>query len=297
MFKANGYTVKFDGFTALYEESKDTDDEEGGALPKLTAGEKLKVKDLSGNQHFTQPPPRYTEASLIKTFEENGIGRPSTYAPTIATILDRHYVERDAKQLKPTSLGVAITELMKDHFEQIVDTKFTAKMEGNLDKIEEGSADWVAILQKFYGDFDKMLGKAEADMEGKRVKIPDEPTDVICEHCGKNMVIKIGPYGKFLGCSGFPQCKNTKRIVNEAGGCCPNCGSRMLAKKSKKGKPFFGCENYKDCNYMTWDTPIADICPDCGKTLFKKAGKAGQVYCAKEGCGYVRPSEDERTEK
>ena len=297
LFKANGYTVKFDGFTALYEESKDTDDEEGGALPKLTTGEKLKVKELSGNQHFTQPPPRYTEASLIKTFEENGIGRPSTYAPTIATILDRHYVEREAKQLKPTALGIAITELMKDHFEQIVDTKFTAKMEGNLDKIEEGSADWVAILQKFYGDFDKMLGKAETNMEGKRVKIPDEPTDVVCELCGKNMVIKIGPYGKFLGCSGFPECKNTKRIVNEAGGSCPNCGGKMLAKKSKKGKPFFGCENYKECNYMTWDTPIADICPDCGKTLFKKAGKAGQVYCAAEGCGYVRPAEEESTEK
>ncbi len=297
LFKANGYTVKFDGFTALYEESKDTDDEEGGALPKLAAGEKLKVKELSGNQHFTQPPPRYTEASLIKTFEENGIGRPSTYAPTIATILDRHYVEREAKQLKPTALGIAITELMADHFEQIVDTKFTAKMESNLDKIEEGSADWVAILQKFYGDFDKMLGKAETNMEGKRVKIPDEPTDVVCELCGKNMVIKIGPYGKFLGCSGFPECKNTKRIVNEAGGSCPNCGGKMLAKKSKKGKPFFGCENYKDCNYMTWDTPIADICPDCGKTLFKKAGKAGQVYCAAEGCGYVKPAEEESTEK
>ncbi len=297
LFKANGYTVKFDGFTALYEESKDTDDEEGGALPKLAAGEKLKVKELSGNQHFTQPPPRYTEASLIKAFEENGIGRPSTYAPTIATILDRHYVEREAKQLKPTALGIAITELMADHFEQIVDTKFTAKMESNLDKIEEGSADWVAILQKFYGDFDKMLDKAETNMEGKRVKIPDEPTDVVCELCGKNMVIKIGPYGKFLGCSGFPECKNTKRIVNEAGGSCPNCGGKMLAKKSKKGKPFFGCENYKDCNYMTWDTPIADICPDCGKTLFKKAGKAGQVYCAAEGCGYVRPAEEESTEK
>ena len=150
----------------------------------------------------------------------------------------------------------------------------------------------IIIAEHNVGDFDKMLGKAETDMEGKRVKIPDEPTDVICEHCGKNMVIKIGPYGKFLGCSGFPECKNTKRIVNEASGTCPNCGGKMLSKKSKKGKPFFGCENYKDCNYMTWDTPIADICPDCGKTLFKKAGKAGQVYCAAEGCGYVRPAEE-----
>ena len=289
LFKANGYTVKFDGFTALYEESKDSEEEEDGALPGLTVGEKLKVKELSGNQHFTQPPPRYTEASLIKALEENGIGRPSTYAPTIATILDRHYVERDGKQLKATSLGTVITDLMIDHFEKIVDAKFTAQMETDLDKIEAGKANWVDVLKKFYGGFDKMLVKAEKDLEGKRVKIPDEPTDMVCEKCGKPMVIKIGPYGKFLACSGFPQCKFTKRIVNEAGGNCPVCGSKMLAKKSKKGKPFFGCENYKDCNYMTWDTPIPDICPQCGATLFKKAGKTGQVYCAKEGCGYVRP--------
>ena len=296
LFKANGYTVKFDGFTVLYEESKDTDEEEGGALPKLTVGEKLKVKELTGNQHFTQPPPRYTEASLIKALEENGIGRPSTYAPTIATILDRHYVEREAKQLKPTALGMVITDLMKGHFERIVDAKFTAQMEDDLDKIEAGKADWVDVLKKFYSGFDKMLQKAEKDMEGKRVKIPDEPTDVICEKCGKPMVIKIGPYGKFLGCSGFPECKFTKRIVNEAGGNCPKCGAKMLAKKSKKGKPFFGCENYKDCNYMTWDTPIPDLCPKCGSTMFKKAGKSGQVYCAKDGCGYVRPAEDEPQE-
>lgn len=289
LFKANGYTVKFDGFTALYEESRDNDEEEGGALPKLTVGEQLKLKELAGNQHFTQPPPRFTEASLIKALEENGIGRPSTYAPTIATILDRHYVEREAKQLKPTSLGIVITELMTEHFQRIVDAKFTAQMESELDRIEDGRAEWVDVLKSFYGGFDKMLTKAEKDMEGKRVKIPDEPTDIVCEKCGKPMVIKIGPYGKFLGCSGFPECKFTKKIVNEAGGHCPVCGGKMLAKKSKKGKPFFGCENYKDCNYMTWDTPIADICPKCGTTLFKKAGKNGQVYCAKEGCGYVRP--------
>ncbi len=292
LFKANGYNVKFDGFTKLYEESKDSDEEEGGALPKLTVGEKLRVKEISGNQHFTQPPARYTEASLIKALEENGIGRPSTYAPTIATILERHYVEREGKQLIPTSLGIVITELMKGHFERIVDAKFTAQMETELDRIESGDANWVSVLENFYSGFDKMLVKAEKDMEGKRVKIPDVPTDVICEKCGKPMVIKIGPYGKFLGCSGFPECKFTKRIVNETGGNCPKCGAKMLAKKSKKGKPFFGCENYKDCNFMTWDTPIPDICPQCGSTMFKKVGKAGQVYCAKEGCGYVRPEEE-----
>ena len=196
--------------------------------------------------------------------------------------------------MKPTSLGIVITDLMKGHFERIVDAKFTAQMESDLDKIEAGKADWVDVLGKFYTGFDKMLTKAEKDMEGKRVKIPDEPTDIICDKCGKPMVIKIGPYGKFLGCSGFPECKNTKRIVNETGGLCPHCGGKMLAKKSKKGKPFFGCENYKDCNFMTWDTPLEDKCPKCGSTLFKKVGKQGQVYCAKDGCGYVRPADEDK---
>ncbi|MGN0596134.1 MAG: type I DNA topoisomerase [Ruminiclostridium sp.] len=292
MFKANGYTVKFDGFTRLYEESAEDDSEEGGALPKITEGEILKVKELSGNQHFTQPPPRYTEASLIKALEENGIGRPSTYAPTITTILDRHYVEREQKQLKPTPLGDVITELLKEHFQHIVDTKFTAKMENDLDKVEEGKEEWVDVLKSFYGDFSKTLDKAEQDMDGKRVKVPDEPTDIDCELCGRKMVIKIGPYGKFLGCSGFPECKNTKKIVNETQGSCPICGKKMLAKKSKKGKPFFGCENFKECNFMTWDTPIAETCPQCGSTMFKKAGKKGKIYCAKPGCGYEQEAAD-----
>lgn len=290
-FKSNGYTVKFDGFTRLYTEAAEGDEENGGALPKLTTGETLTVKELAGNQHFTQPPPRYNEASLIKALEENGIGRPSTYAPTISTILDRHYVEFEQKQLKPTPLGDTITVLLEDHFRHIVDVKFTAKMESDLDKIEEGKEEWVDVLKEFYADFSKTLTQAEKDLDGKRVKVPDEPTDIVCEQCGKPMVIKIGPYGKFLGCSGFPECKNTKRIVNETGGLCPKCGAKMLAKKSKKGKPFFGCENYKDCNYMTWDTPIPETCPQCGKTLFKKAGKKGKIYCAGEGCDFEREPE------
>lgn len=292
-FKANGYTVKFDGFTKLYTETSEGDEESSGALPKLTEGETLKIEEIAGNQHFTQPPPRYNEASLIKALEENGIGRPSTYAPTISTILDRHYVEFEQKQLKPTPLGDTITLLLDDHFKHIVDVKFTAKMESDLDKIEEGKEEWVDVLREFYADFSKTLTKAEKDLDGKRVKVPDEPTDLVCEECGKPMVIKIGPYGKFLGCSGFPECKNTKKIVNETGGLCPKCGGKMLAKKSKKGKPFFGCENYKDCNYMTWDTPISDTCPKCGKTLFKKAGKNGKVYCAGEECGYEKVTEQE----
>ena len=290
LFKASGYAVKFDGFTKLYEETKDGDAEQGGALPAITKGEKLKAKEVTGNQHFTQPPARYNEASLIKELEENGIGRPSTYAPTISTILDRHYVERESgNQLKPTSLGEVITELLKDHFDSIVDVKFTAKLETELDNIEKGSLDWVEMLRRFYTRFAKTLEKAETDMEGKRVKVPDEPTDIVCEECGKNMVIKIGPYGKFLGCSGFPECKFTKKIVTETKGSCPNCGKKMLAKKSKKGKPFYGCENYQTCNFMTWDLPIEEKCPQCGKTLFKKTGKLGKIYCAKEGCGYERP--------
>ena len=286
LFKASGFTVKFDGFTKLYEESSDNSDEEGGALPKLTKDEKLTVVSVAGNQHFTQPPPRYNEASLIKAMEEFGIGRPSTYAPTISTILDHHYVEREQKQLKPTALGIVVTELLSEHFEHIVDTKFTEKMERELDEIEEGKIEWVKVLDKFYKDFAKTLEQAEHDMEGKRVKVPNEMTDIICEQCGKHMMIKIGPYGKFLGCEGFPECKNTKKIVNETGGKCPKCGARMLAKKSRKGKPFFGCENYQECGYMTWDTPVADICPKCGSTLFKKVGKKGKLYCAKEGCVY-----------
>ncbi|MBQ8171974.1 MAG: type I DNA topoisomerase [Oscillospiraceae bacterium] len=290
LFKASGYSVKFDGFTKLYVDSGAAESEQGGALPVITKGEKLKAKEVKGNQHFTQPPARYNEASLIKELEENGIGRPSTYAPTISTILDRHYVERESgNQLKPTSLGEVIIELLKGHFDNIVDVKFTAKMETELDNIEKGSIEWVQVLKSFYGRFAKTLEKAEADMEGKRVKVPDEPTDIVCEECGKNMVIKIGPYGKFLGCSGFPECKFTKKIVTETKGNCPVCGKKMLAKKSKKGKPFFGCENFQTCNFMTWDQPIEEKCPECGVTLFKKTGKLGKIYCAKEGCTYERP--------
>lgn len=293
LFKASGYSVRFDGFTKLYEETKD-DEEQSGALPVITQGETLKCNEITGNQHFTQPPARYNEASLIKALEENGIGRPSTYAPTISTILDRHYVERETgNQLKPTSLGEVITGLLKDKFNNIVDVKFTAKMETELDDIEKGGKDWVKTLDKFYKGFAKSLEQAEQDMEGKHLKVPDEPTDIVCEQCGKPMVIKIGPYGKFLGCSGFPECKFTKKIVTETKGLCPKCGAKMLLKKSKKGKPFYGCENYKDCNFMTWDMPLEEKCPDCGSSLFKKTGRMGKIYCAKEGCGYERPIDKE----
>lgn len=287
-FKASGYSVKFEGFTVLYEETKDADAEDNKVLPPLEQGDLLKVKSLDGNQHFTQPPARYSEATLIKALEENGIGRPSTYAPTITTILSRLYVERDGKQLRPTALGEVITELMKEHFKHIVDAKFTAKMETDLDRVEHGDCDWVSMLHGFYDDFEKTLSKAEVAMEGKRIKVPDEETDVVCELCGKKMVIKIGRFGKFLACPGFPECRNTKKIVQETKGTCPLCGKKIVLKKSKKGRSFYGCDNYPNCNFMTWSTPVEDTCPKCGCTLFKKGGRSGKLVCEKPGCGFER---------
>lgn len=288
IFRASGYSVKFDGFTVLYVESADSAEENKKMLPPLAEKDKLKLKSIGGNQHFTQPPARYTEASLIKALEENGIGRPSTYAPTITTITARQYVEHEGKQLKPTNLGEVITELMKEHFKNIVDARFTAKMESDLDEVEQGEKDWVAALHEFYDDFSKTLEKAETAMEGKRVKVPDEETDVVCELCGRKMVIKYSRYGKFLACPGFPECKNTKKIVTETEGSCPLCGKKMLLKKSKKGRSFYGCEGYPDCNFMTWNVPSNEKCPQCGSSLFVKGGKSGKLVCEKPDCGYER---------
>lgn len=288
VFRSSGYSVKFDGFTVLYEETKDDEEEDNKILPEINNGDIVNVKELKGNQHFTQPPARYTEASLIKTLEENGIGRPSTYAPIITTIISRYYVERDGKQLKPTQLGEVVTDLMKDHFKKIVDAKFTANMETTLDEVEKGKTNWVETLDKFYKDFEKTLKKAETDMEGKRVKVPDETTDLICEKCGKPMVIKIGRFGRFIACSGFPDCKNTKKIVQETKGICPICGQKIVLKKSKKGRSFYGCDNYPECNFMTWYPPTEEKCPKCNSTLFKKGGKSAKLMCLKPDCGYEK---------
>lgn len=288
IFRASGYSVKFDGFTVLYVESADSESENKKMLPPLSENDKLKLRSIAGNQHFTQPPARFTEASLIKALEENGIGRPSTYAPTITTITARQYVEHEGKQLKPTNLGEVITELMKEHFKKIVDAKFTAQMENELDEVERGEKGWVNTLHEFYDDFSKTLSKAENAMEGKRVKVPDEQTDVVCELCGKNMVIKISRYGKFLACPGFPECKNTKKIVTETGGNCPICGKKVLLKKSKRGRSFYGCEGYPDCTFMTWNVPSEEKCPQCGSSLFTKGGKSGRLVCEKPDCGYER---------
>ncbi len=288
LFKASGYSVRFDGFTILYEEKSENEEENQKMLPLLSVDDVLKVLALDGNQHFTQPPARFSEATLIKSLEENGIGRPSTYAPTITTILARMYVEREGKQLRPTALGEVITQLMKEHFEHIVDTAFTAKMETDLDNVEQGTADWVATLDSFYQDFAKTLEQAEKAMEGKHVKVPDEETDEVCEQCGSPMVIKIGRFGKFLACSGFPDCKNTRKIVQETSGVCPLCKEKIVLKKSKRGRSFYGCSGYPECNFMTWNIPVEETCPQCSSTLFQKGGKSGKLVCEKPECGYER---------
>lgn len=298
-FTASGFTVKFDGYTKLYEVVKDEGEEEERpeALPALAQGDKLDVKKLEPNQHFTQPPARYTEASLIKALEENGIGRPSTYAPTISTILNRGYVEREKKSLKPTALGEVTNQVMEEQFQTIVGPDFTAQMELRLDKVEEGEQNWTQLMEEFYTDFAETLEKAEKNMEGTRVKVPDEETDIVCELCGKNMVIKIGRYGKFLACPGFPDCRNTKKIVQETGGTCPVCGKKMLAKKSKNGKGYFGCEGFPDCTFMTWDKPLEEKCPQCESGLFRKMGRGGKILCHKEGCDFEKPIEKKTAAK
>ena len=288
LFRASGYQVAFDGYTALYEEATDDKEKKETALPPLEQGQKLALEQLHADQKFTQPPPLYTEATLIHALEENGIGRPSTYAPIITTIVDRGYVERDGKKLRTTPLGQAVNQVMLEQFPDIVDVTFSADMEKRLDTVENGTANWVDTVDEFYQGFAKSLEQAEKNMEGKRVKVADIPTDEVCEKCGKPMVIKSGRYGKFLACSGFPDCKNTRPLVKDTGGLCPLCGGHMLLRKSAKGRVYYGCGNYPNCKFMTWDEPVPDKCPQCGATLFKKRG---MLYCAKEGCGFSKPVE------
>ncbi len=294
LFRASGYVVTFDGFTALYEEATDEKEKKETALPPLTEGDVLKLKELKPEQKFTQPPARYTEATLIRALEENGIGRPSTYAPIITTIIDHDYVEREQKKLVPTKLGRVINDLMMEQFPDIIDVTFSANMEKNLDQIENGKADWHKTIDDFYQGFEKNLLRAEEEMKDKKVKVPDEETDEICELCGRKMVIKSGRYGKFLACPGFPECKNTKRLVKDTGGQCPKCGSRVLIRHSKKGRVYYGCEKNPTCDFMTWNEPTAEKCPQCGSTLFKKGGKNGVLLCEKEGCGYSRPAPEKK---
>ena len=283
LFKANGYSVDFDGFTVLYVEGKDDAGEDEGKLPDMKKGDVLKLKELKPLQHFTQPLPRYTEPTLIKALEENGIGRPSTYATILANILNRDYIEREKKSLKPTNLGMVIVDLLVEHFNKIFDIKFTANLETKLDKIAEGDLELIKTISDFYNEFDKLYKKAEKDMDGKRVKVPVTETDVVCEKCGSKMVIRSGRFGKFLACPNYPTCKNTKPLpedeVNEP---CPKCGAKLLKKISKKGKKFYGCSNYPNCDFASPGIPTGEKCSECGSYIIK--GIRGRNYCMNSEC-------------
>lgn len=294
-FVANGYSVRFDGYTRLYVSGTDEDEEEEGKLPRISEDDPITLKELDGNQHFTQPPSRYTEASLIKELEETGVGRPSTYASIISTITQREYVIREQKLLKPTELGEAITKLLKDKFSKIVNVRFTAGMESQLDMVESGETDYIKMLHEFYDDFIATVDKAKSEMQGQKIKLKEDETDIICDKCGRNMVVKSGRFGKFLACPGYPECKNTKPLVVETKATCPVCGGKVIEKKSKKGYAFFGCGNYPECNFMTWDKPTDDLCPQCGKSLFKRKG--GIIACLNEGCGFEKKAERKRKTK
>ncbi|NCB64250.1 MAG: type I DNA topoisomerase, partial [Clostridia bacterium] len=297
-FRATHSSLKFSGFTAVYEEGRDDDEEKAQSpLPDLKEGEKLDLKDMKQDQHFTQPPARFTEATLIKALEEKGIGRPSTYAPTISTIMDREYVVKEGKYLRTTPLGEVVTGLMKDKFSDIVDPAFTAHMEEQLDEVESGKVQWKKLLGDFYGGFEQELSKAESELDGERIKVPDEVSDEVCDLCGRQMVIKSGRFGRFLACPGYPECTFTKPIVVEMPGKCPKCGGRILKKTTKKGYAYYGCEhnggkNGGNCDFMTWDVPVKDNCPECGWTLFKKSGKGfKKPYCINEACANFLPEE------
>lgn len=288
IFKASGYYVDFEGFTTLYVESKDTEEEKSTQLPPLEKDMPVKCKELKKNQHFTQPPARYTEASLIKALEEYGIGRPSTYAATITTITSREYVKREAKTLYPTELGEVMTNLLKERFPKIVNYKFTAQMEEKLDEVEHGQEEWVELLDEFYSDFDKTLKKAKEEMEGVKLQLKEDQTDIICDKCGRQMVVKVGRYGKFIACPGYPECKNVLKFVEKTGVKCPKCDGDVIVKHTKKKRVFYGCSNYPECDFVSWNEPVNERCPQCGGILFKKKGKKPKLYCATEGCGFEK---------
>lgn len=294
-FRSTNQSLRFAGFIAVYEEGRDEEAEPmGSPLPDLQVGEKADPVKYDKQQHFTQPPARFTEATLVKAMEEKGVGRPSTYAATISTIEDREYVVKEDKHLAPTALGEVVTGLMVDRFQDIIDVEFTANMENRLDAVEEGKQNWKDLLAEFYRDFEKELQDAETALDGVRLKVPEEETDEVCELCGRKMVIKMGRFGKFLACPGFPECKNAKPLVERMPGRCPKCGSGMLKRKSKRGFAFYACERGAECGFMTWDVPTAEDCPECGQTLFKKSGRGRmKPFCVNESCSRFLP-EDQR---
>ena len=300
LFRATHSSLKFAGFTTVYVETKEEGEAAvGSPLPDLSEGETVQLANSDKQQHFTQPPGRYTEATLIKTLEEKGIGRPSTYAPTVSIILSREYVVKEGRTLRPTPLGEVVTGLMEDKFHDVVDPTFTARMEENLDEVEEGKKYWKDLLRQFYSGFKAELDQAERDLDGERIKVPDELSDEVCDVCGKQMVIKSGRFGRFLACPGYPECTFTKPLVIEMPGKCPKCGSRILKKTSRNGYTYYGCEHNRTskgitCDFMTWDVPVKDNCPICGQTMFKKSGRGfKKPFCINEKCPNFLP-EDQR---
>ncbi|KPU43922.1 DNA topoisomerase 1 [Oxobacter pfennigii] len=298
IFKANGSKVKFQGFMAVYAVA-DEEDEENTNIPELTENETLKLKKLEDKQHFTQPPPRYTEATLVKTLEENGIGRPSTYAPIISTVIDRNYVEREKKNLRPTELGRVVNDIMSQYFTRVVNVEFTADMERQLDDIEEGEKEWVHVVEEFYDSFAPELKQAEEEID--KIMIVEEPevTDIKCEKCGRFMVIKKGRFGKFLACPGYPECKHTKPLLEELDVSCPRCGGNIIVRRTKKGRKFYGCKNYPACNFMSWDEPAKEKCPKCGSMMVKNfaKGKGARLICLDENCKNEIPLESAKTDE
>ena len=295
VFRATHQSLRFAGFTAIYEEGRDDEQEEAlSALPDLAQGEALNLKKTDPQQHFTQPPARYTEATLVRAMEEKGVGRPSTYATIVSTIQDREYVVKKDKRLSPTPLGEVVNGLMMERFQNIISVEFTAGMEHQLDEVEEGKLRWKKVLEDFYAGFHQEMLDAEEALKNTRLKVPEEVTDEVCELCGRNMVIKSGRFGKFLACPGYPECSNTKPIVERMPGRCPKCGSTILKRKSKRGYAYYACERGQECGFMTWDVPTEHDCPTCGQTMFKRAGKgAMKPFCINESCPNFLP-EDQR---
>ena len=285
LMRANGSRMRFAGFTTVYEEGvDDAQAEENDGMPVLTEGAPTSLTDVQADQKFTMPPPRYTEASLIRALEDKGIGRPSTYAPTITTIMARGYISREKKRLMPTELGLVITEMMKKHFPDIINIQFTADMEEKLDEVEEGKLDWHEVISEFYGPFKESLDKAEATIE--KVEVVDEVSDIPCDKCGAMMVYKTGRFGRFLACPNFPACHNTMPILKYIDATCPECGGRMIERMSKKGRKFYGCEHYPECEFVSWEQPVDDKCPVCGGRMVLKRGRKGEVWhvCVNEQC-------------
>ena len=273
---------------SVYVQEDEEKEENNRLLKSVDKDSEITLKELDPKQHFTQPPAHYTEAALVKTLEELGIGRPSTYAPTISTIIARRYVAKENKNLYVTELGEVVNSIMKEEFPSIVDVNFTANLEQLFDKIEEGVINWKTVVSNFYPDLDEAVKHAEKELE--EVKIEDEVTDVVCEMCGRNMVVKYGPHGRFLACPGFPDCRNTKPYLEKIGVACPKCGRDIVLRKTKKGRKYYGCENNPECDFMSWQKPSAEKCPQCGGVMLEKGNK---LVCMDEQCGYVKPKKKE----